>query len=120
MTEMKKSRLLKSTSLTITVLLALILLMLSWLYSSESGLQWLTARLLPYQPAGLTIGKVTGTLESGIYLTDLTWQQDQQEIQATGLDVNCQWWHLIDGLISCESLALSSLTVSSLTYCRKG
>jgi|TARA_B110000211_G_scaffold57092_1_gene63720 translocation and assembly module TamB len=113
MTEMKKSRLLKSTSLTITVLLALILLMLSWLYSSESGLQWLTARLLPYQPAGLTIGKVTGTLESGIYLTDLTWQQDQQEIQATGLDVNCQWWHLIDGLISCESLALSSLTVSS-------
>lgn len=113
MTKMKKSRLLKVTSLTITVVLALLLLVVSWLYSSESGLQWLTARLLPYQPAGLTIGKVTGTLESGIYLTDLTWQQEQQEIQARGLEINCQWWHLIDGLISCQSLAVRTLTVLS-------
>ncbi|UUO22074.1 hypothetical protein FGD67_01810 [Colwellia sp. M166] len=113
MTRVNKSMLLKETSLIVTVLMAIILLMLSWLYSSESGLQWLMARLTPFQPVELTIGKVSGTIESGIHLADLSWQQDQQEVKATALEINCQWWHLIDGLISCQSLALDTLTVSS-------
>ena len=112
MSRVKKGAVLKWFSLVIIGLMAIVLLILSWLYTTESGLQWLTARMTQFQPQALTLGKVSGTLNTSIKLSEVNWQAPDTQVRATGLEVNCQWWRLIDGLVSCKKLALSSLTLS--------
>lgn len=110
----KKKTLFKWFSLVSTVLMAMVLLILSWLYTTESGLQWLVARLAPFQPQELRIGKISGTLSSSIQLAELDWQQDNTKVQARGLALDCQWLYLIDRIVACDTIALSSLDVSSI------
>jgi len=111
MSQMSKRVIAKWCSLASLALVTLVLIILSWFYTTESGLQWLVARTTGFQPQTLQIGNVSGTLSTQIRLTELNWQQDKQNIQANGLTVNCQWLHLLDGLVSCESVTLTSLTL---------
>ncbi len=114
MSLIKKRVMFKWLSLVAISLLTIVLLMMSWLYTTESGLQWLTSKLTPFQPQALRIGKITGRLNSKVTLTDIYWQQDGQTIKATGLNVDCQWLHLIDGLVSCDKIVIASLEVTSI------
>jgi translocation and assembly module TamB len=114
MSYFKKKALLKWFSLVATGLMVIALLMLSWLYTTESGLQWLAARIAQLQPQELRLGKISGTLNTSIKLAELEWQQEGSKVQVTGLAVDCQWLHLIDGLLSCDSIALTTLTVENV------
>ncbi|MBA6224929.1 translocation/assembly module TamB domain-containing protein [Colwellia sp. MB02u-18] len=114
MSYFKKKALLKWFSLITTGLMVITLLMLSWLYTTESGLQWLAARIAQLQPQELRLGKISGTLNTRIKLAELEWQQEGTKVQMTELSVDCQWLHLIDRLLSCDSIALSTLAVSSV------
>ena len=111
MSQVSKRVIAKWCSLASLALVTLVLIILSWFYTTESGLQWLVARTTGFQPQALQIGNVSGTLSTQVRLTELNWQQDKQNIQAKGLTVNCQWLHLLDGLVSCENVALTSLTL---------
>tara|TARA_R110000737_G_scaffold109203_3_gene142135 strand:- start:9781 stop:13485 length:3705 start_codon:yes stop_codon:yes gene_type:complete len=115
MSRVKKRVLVKWFSLVAIALMAIVLLMLSWLYTTESGLQWLAARITQFQPPGLSIGKVSGSLNTRVKLTELNWQAPDTQVHATGLEVDCQWLLLIDGLVSCKKLALSSVALSSFS-----
>jgi translocation and assembly module TamB len=114
MSYFKKKALLKCFSLVATGLMVIAVLMLSWLYTTESGLQWLVARIAQFQPQELRLGKISGTLNTRIKLVELDWQEKGTNVQVTGLAIDCQWLHLIDGLLSCDSIALSTLAVSSV------
>lgn len=114
MSYFKKKALLKCFSLVATGLMVIAVLMLSWLYTTESGLQWLAARIAQFQPQELRLGKISGTLNTRIKLAELDWQEKGTNVQVTGLAIDCQWLHLIDGLLSCDSIALSTLAVSSV------
>ncbi|TWX72481.1 translocation/assembly module TamB domain-containing protein [Colwellia sp. C1TZA3] len=114
MSYFKKKALLKWFSLVATGLLMIVLLMLSWLYTTESGLQWLAARIAQFQPQELRLGKISGSLNSSIKLAELDWQQEGTQVHATGLAVDCQWLYLIDRIVVCDTVALSSLEVSSV------
>ncbi|MBA6341647.1 translocation/assembly module TamB domain-containing protein [Colwellia sp. MB02u-10] len=114
MSYFKKKALLKWLSLAATGLMVIALLMLSWLYTTESGLQWLAARIAQLQPQELRLGKISGTLNTRIKLAELDWQQEGSKVQMTGLSLDCQWLHLIDRLLSCDSIALTSLAVASV------
>ncbi|MBA6391328.1 translocation/assembly module TamB domain-containing protein [Colwellia sp. BRX10-3] len=111
----KKKTLLKWFSLVSTALIAVVLLILTWIYTTESGLQWLVARGAQFQPQELLIGKVSGTLSSSIHLTEFDWQQADTRVQAKNITVDCQWLYLIDRLVSCDTISLSSLDMSSVS-----
>ncbi len=114
MSLIKKRVIFKWFSLVAISLLAITLLMLSWLYTTESGLQWLTSKLTKFQPQALRIGKITGRLNSKVKISNIYWQQDGQTIKATGLEIDCQWLHLIDGLVSCDKITLATLDVTTV------
>ena len=114
MSFIKSKRLIKWCSVILTALIAVVLLLLSWLYTTESGLQWLVARTMQFHPQGLHIGKVSGTLNSSIKLSTLDWQDERMAIQAENLSVDCQWLYLLDRFVSCEKLALNTVDVSSI------
>ncbi len=104
----------KWVSIVTTALISIILLMLSWLYTTESGLQWLAARAQQFQPQALRLGQVSGSLSSQVKLTALDWQQEGLQIQAKGIVLNCQWLYLIDNLVSCAKVDVSSLSLSNV------
>ena len=111
----KKKAMLKWFSLISTMLIAIILLVLTWLYTTESGLQWLVKRGAHFQPQALSIGKVSGTLSSRIYLTELIWQESGTTLHVKDIAVDCQWLTLIDRLVTCDNINLSSLDVSIIS-----
>ena len=114
MSRIRKSAVVKWFSLFSVVLVAFILLIFSWLYTTESGLQWLTARIAPFQPQALRLANISGTLSTQVRLEEFEWQQAEVKVRATELVLDCQWLHLIDGLVSCNNVALTSLSVSTL------
>ena len=115
MNYIKKKALLKWFSLVSAVLIAIVLLMLTWLYTTESGLQWLVKRGAQFQPQALSIGKVSGTLSSRIYLTELNWQEPGTTLNVKDIAVDCQWLTLIDKIVTCDNINLGAVDVSIMS-----
>ena len=108
----KKTAVLKWSSVVTSALLVLVLLVLSWIYTTETGLQWLVERSAHYQPQALKIGQVSGTLHSQVKLTELEWQQEALKVRLQNIEVDCQWLHLIDGLVACDVIKIASIDIS--------
>lgn len=108
----KKTAVLKWSSVVTSALLILVLLVLSWIYTTEAGLKWLVERSAQYQPQALKIGQVSGTLHSQVKLTELEWQQETLKVRLKNIEIDCQWLHLVDRLVACDVIKVTSINVS--------
>ncbi len=106
---MKTRKAIKWSSITSTVLLIVCTALLIWLYATNSGLKWLISQVNQADIAGLSIGKVEGSLMSGVNLAELTWQQAEQSVQAKNINIACQWLDLIDRQLTCQLIELASV-----------
>ena len=66
----------KRGSKILLALLLLLVLLLSWLLASKSGLQWTFQRAATYLPAGIDIKKIDGTLYGPLEIGAITYQHD--------------------------------------------
>ena len=106
---MKTRKAIKWSSITSTVLLIVCTALLTWLYATNSGLKWLVSQVNQADIAGVSIGKVEGSLMSGVHLAELTWQQAEQSVQAKNIHISCQWLDLIDRQLTCQLIELASV-----------
>lgn len=113
MRKFKKKAILTWFSLAVTLLVSVLLMLLTWCYTTESGLQWLVNRTVQFQPQALNIGKVSGTLSSKVYLTELKWQQEETKVKVKGISVDCQWLYLLDRALTCDNITVTHLDVST-------
>ena len=111
MRQFKKKAVLAWFSLAVTLLVSVLLLILTWFYTTESGLQWLVNRTAQFQPQALKIGNVSGTLSSKVFLTKLEWQQAETKVQLKDITVDCQWLYLLDRALTCDNFSISRLDV---------
>ncbi|WDE09687.1 translocation/assembly module TamB domain-containing protein [Thalassomonas haliotis] len=102
------SRTVKGLNLLLTLLMICSLLVLSWLITSESGLQWLVNRVNSQQ-AQLKLGQASGTLNSGVRLTALHWRQGERQLKADGLELQCRWLMLIYRRLECERITIGAI-----------
>ena len=109
----KKKAILTWLSVAFTALVAIILLLLTWFYTTESGLQWLVNRGAQFQPQALSIGKVSGTLSSRVQLSEFKWQQPETNIHVTDIVVDCQWLYLLDRVVVCDNITINAFNLSS-------
>lgn len=109
----KKKAILTWLSVAFTALVAIILLLLTWFYTTESGLQWLVNRGAQFQPKALSIGKVSGTLSSRVHLSEFKWQQPETKIHVTDIVVDCQWLYLLDRVVVCDNITINAFNLSS-------
>lgn len=113
MRQIKKRAVLAWSSIAVTLLVSALLMLLTWFYTTESGLQWLVNRTVQFQPQALNIGKVSGTLSSKVYLTELEWQQEETKVKVKGISVDCQWLYLLDRAVTCDNITATYLDVST-------
>lgn len=115
MKQFNKKAILRGFSLAVTLLVSILLMALTWFYTTESGLQWLVNRTAQFHPPALKIGKVSGTLSSTVYLTELEWQAEKTKIQVEDIAVDCQWLYLLDRALTCDNISTTRLDVMNAT-----
>ena len=106
---MKTQKAIKWSTIISTALIIVCTALLSWLYATNSGLKWLVSQVNQADIAGLSIGKVEGSLMSGLNLAELKWQQAEHSVQAKNINIACQWLDLIDRQLTCQLIELASV-----------
>ena len=66
--------------ITVSLLLLLPLVALSWLTATESGLHWISQHLISALPGTLTLSSLKGSLAGTIIVQDIRYQQDELRV----------------------------------------
>ncbi|MGX5172638.1 translocation/assembly module TamB domain-containing protein [Aliikangiella sp. IMCC44653] len=82
-----------------------------WIYASERGLNWAINIARPYLPQTITLGKVSGTLDTKLYIDSLIIQQPEQSLELKKAILECDWTELLYFQVSCQSLVVSKLNL---------
>lgn len=98
--------------ISITLLVLLPLMLLSWLILTESGLHWAQKQAGAYLPVELTIGKLEGQLLGPITLKNVSYKQDGTLIQAAQITIDWQPTALLLAHVDISRVRIQSLSIS--------
>ncbi len=93
-------------------LLLFIGVLISWIYFTESGLQWSLQRAKPYLPNNLTITSIDGRLSGSVKLNKIIWQDLNNQVQVDKLKLQCDWLELLWKTLSCQRIDSSQLKIN--------
>ncbi len=98
--------------ISITLLVLLPLMLLSWLILTESGLHWAQKQAEAYLPVELTMGKLEGQLLGPITLKNVSYKQDGTLIQAAQITIDWQPTALLLAHVDISRVRIQSLSIS--------
>ena len=93
-------------------LLLLLLLLFTWLITSENGLKWGYKQAQPYIPGHLSIAQLNGRLIGPITITGIEYSLENQTASANKLVLNWHPFKLFGGHININLLHIDGLTVT--------
>ncbi len=87
------------------------LLFISWIINSESGLRWTVERVQPYLPGELQIDNVSGRLSGPVRIDSLHYQLDDLQVGLIGIVVNWTPSALLLGQLEFSEVSAQQLDV---------